>query len=116
MSDETISNERKLSNPMPNAKQSHKEYYVIIAMMGSFIVGGVSVAFAVYLVMKKQQTRRHKQNISIIINEADDLDSEIAQEFEPLRHSQLSQYSNEIVNPLYEKVHSYESQLSINNK
>ena len=77
-------------------------------MFGSFFVGGVSVAVVLYLVIKRRRKLDNRPNISIMINETDEMDYE-RPDYSSLR---VSQCSNECMNPLYEDFEKYGSSLN----
>ncbi|XP_054155590.1 uncharacterized protein LOC128954051 [Oppia nitens] len=103
---------------------------IVMAMLGSFFVGGVSVSVILYMIIQKRQqtSRKRVPDISIVINEdhidgdgedGDDLtvydmDMKRNDDYQSLRGSQ---FSNELVNPLYEDYQKYRRSLdtSINN-
>jgi hypothetical protein len=91
----------------------NKVYVVIIAMLGSFTVGGISVAIIIYLLIKKRKKCRKRAKISIIIDESEDIDYDRPQEYSSVRVSQFSNLSNEMTNPLYEDLKKFATPLNI---
>ncbi len=102
----------ELKNPQNN-QSSNKIYIVIVAMLGSFTVGGISVAIIIYLIIKRRENYRKRPKISIFIDESEDIEYDRPQEYDRLRASQLSNLSNEMINPLYEDLNKFENPLNI---
>jgi hypothetical protein len=82
-------------------------------MLGSFTVGGISVAIIIYLVIKRRENCRKRPKISIIIDESEDIDYDRPQEYSSVRVSQCSNISNEVINPLYEDLKKFGTPLNI---
>ncbi len=82
-------------------------------MLGSFTVGGISVAIIIYLIIKRRENYRKRPQISIFIDESEDIEYDRPQEYDRLRASQLSNLSNEMINPLYEDLNKFENPLNI---